>query len=178
MKNIPIGQVLKEKGYITEEQIQQALTFQKENKGKRLGAVLIEMGFVTEKQMLTALCEKLTLEIPPIETFPIELEAVKKIPRQLAVKYCLLAVSVSGNRLRIVINDPLNFYAIEDIRLITGMTIVVTLAEREQIEKAIEISYSEIEAKQVANTANNIADATILSLGREAQREAEAGDDQ
>ena len=178
MKNIPIGQVLKEKGYITEEQIEKALSYQKDNKGKRLGAVLIELGFVTESQMLTALCEKLGLEILPIETFPIDLEAVKKIPRQLAAKYCLLAVSVSGNRLKVVTNDPLNFYAIEDIRLITGMTIDVTLAEREQIEKAIEVNYSEIEAKQVANTANTIADATIVSLGREAQREAEAGDDQ
>ena len=41
-KNIPIGEVLKEYGYINEEQLSQALSYQKENRGKRLGGILIE----------------------------------------------------------------------------------------------------------------------------------------
>lgn len=49
IKNIPIGEVLKEYGYITEEQLQEALKAQKEQKGKRLGDLLIEMGFITER---------------------------------------------------------------------------------------------------------------------------------
>ena len=36
MKNVPIGQVLKEYGYITDAQIQQALAYQRENRDKRL----------------------------------------------------------------------------------------------------------------------------------------------
>ncbi|MEG2597244.1 MAG: ATPase, T2SS/T4P/T4SS family, partial [Oscillospiraceae bacterium] len=178
MKNIPIGEVLEEKGYVTESQVQEALVYQKKHKEKRLGSLLIEMGFVSEKQVLNALCDKLSLKILPLETYAIDLEAVKKIPKTLAVKYCLLAVSSNVNRLTIVMNDPLNFYAIEDIRLITGMTIDVTLAEKAQIEKTIEVAYSEIEAKQVVTTANTVADASILSLGQQAQREAENSDDQ
>ena len=53
-KIVPIGEVLKEYGYITDEQIKQALEFQKtdEGKGKRLGDLLLELGFVSEKQVL------------------------------------------------------------------------------------------------------------------------------
>ncbi len=37
-KNIRIGDVLQELGYINEDQINQAVAYQKENKGVRLGA--------------------------------------------------------------------------------------------------------------------------------------------
>ena len=52
MKNIPIGEVLKEYSYITEEQLQQALAAQKQNRSRRLGEILEDMGFVTERQKL------------------------------------------------------------------------------------------------------------------------------
>ena len=131
MKNIPIGEVLKEKGYITEEQLQAALSYQKEHRdsGKRLGAVLIDMGFITDRQLLTAMGDKLNMRILSLETFPIDAEAVKKIPRPLAAKYHALAVAADGRRLSVVINDPLDFYGIEDIRQVTGMTLDISLAE-------------------------------------------------
>ena len=58
-KNIRIGDVLQELGYINEDQINQAVAYQKENKGVRLGAALIALGFITEKQMLEALGKRL-----------------------------------------------------------------------------------------------------------------------
>lgn len=59
MKNIPIGEVLKEYGYISEEQLQTALAEQKKDRSKRLGQHLIDLGFISEKQMLKALSDKL-----------------------------------------------------------------------------------------------------------------------
>ena len=47
LKNIRIGDVLKESGYVNDEQIGQALRYQKEHKGMRLGGALIELGFMT-----------------------------------------------------------------------------------------------------------------------------------
>ena len=57
MKMIPIGEVLKEQGYINEEQLQQALDAQKQDRSKRLGQHLIDLGFVSEEQTLQALCK-------------------------------------------------------------------------------------------------------------------------
>lgn len=153
MRNIPIGEVLREKGIITQEQLDEALREQRrtQGSGKRLGSILIEKGFVTEQQTLAALGEKLNLHILPLETFPVEIDAVKKIPRSLASSYCLLAVAVTGSRLTVVINDPLNLYGIEDIRQTTGMEIDIALAERAKIEHAIEVYYSEIETKATAD---------------------------
>ena len=44
IRNVRIGDVLKEYGYVTEEQISAALAYQKEHKGVRLGAALTDMG--------------------------------------------------------------------------------------------------------------------------------------
>ena len=49
LKTIPIGEVLKEQGYINDEQLQQALAAQKKDRSKRLGQHLIDLGFVTEE---------------------------------------------------------------------------------------------------------------------------------
>ncbi len=149
MTNIPIGEVLKEKGYITEEQLGAALDAHRQS-GKRVGDVLVDLGFVTERQILTAMAQKLNLRLLSLETYPIDIEAVRRIPRALADKYCVIAVSQTGQRLTVVIDDPLKFYGIEDVRQLTGMTVDIALAEKQEIEHAIEVYYSELEAKAAA----------------------------
>lgn len=178
MKNIPIGELLKEKGYITEQQLNEALEYHKGHRDKRLGKVLIELGFVTERQILTAMCEKLNLRMLPVETYPIDVEAVRKIPRTLAEKYCVLAVTLANKRLTIVIDDPLNFYGIEDIRQVTGMSLDITVAERDKIEHAIDVYYSEIEAKQAASTVMTDDERALSNVSAEAIRELEDGNDE
>ena len=85
MKNIPIGEVLKEYGYISEEQLQTALAEQKKDRSKRLGQHLIDLGFISEKQMLKALSDKLNEPLVDMNNVEIEVDAVAKIPKTLAL---------------------------------------------------------------------------------------------
>ena len=86
LQNLPIGEVLKEYGYITQEQIDQALQFQKTQSGKkvRFGTLLQEMGFVTETQVLEALGKKLDLQMVNLEEYEVNVDVVAKVPKQLA----------------------------------------------------------------------------------------------
>ena len=86
MKMIPIGEVLKEQGYINEEQLQQALDAQKQDRSKRLGQHLIDLGFVSEEQTLQALSVKLGEPFVNLNNINIDTEAVGKIPEPLAMK--------------------------------------------------------------------------------------------
>lgn len=153
MKNIPIGEVLKEDGYITQSQIDEALENQRQS-GKRLGSILVEMGFVSEKQMLQALGKRLNLSFVNLSKIHINIDAVSKIPKQFAVKYNIIALKEEDGRLCIAMSDPLNFYAQEDIKQITGMQLEIFLAEADSINRAIASSYSEAEAKIAAKNAN------------------------
>lgn len=153
-KNIPIGEVLKEYGYITEEQIAEAVAYQKKNRGKRFGAILIELGFVTEKQMLEALAARLDLKKVEIDRLIVESAAVERIPRQLAEKYLILGVALQNEKLTIAVNDPLDLYGLEDIRQTTGCELSLLLSEKEPLTRAIQYHYADIGAKQASRQAN------------------------
>lgn len=153
-KNIPIGEVLKEYGYITDEQIAKAVAYQKQNRGKRFGAILIELGFVSEEQMLEALAARLDLKKVEIDRLAVDSEAVAKIPQQLAEKYLILGVKYQGNTLTVVVNDPLNFYGLEDVRQTTGCELSLLLSQKDALTKAIHYYYADIGAKRASRQAN------------------------
>ncbi len=156
-----LGEVLIEAGYITEEQLNFALGLQKSQTGKkRLGEVLIENNIITEDRLLTALAKRLNIKYVSMSDAPVDLQAVAKIPKNVANKYCLIAVSIERFVLRININDPLDYYAIEDIKLITGMQLEVQICKKSEILKAISEHYSEIETQKAAHGANETATQT------------------
>jgi type IV pilus assembly protein PilB len=162
VKNIPIGEVLKEYGYITEEQLQKALAYQKEHREKRLGTILMELGFVTEKQMIEALGQRLGLKTVELSQLTVKIEAVEKVPKQLAVRYHVLPVDTDGQTLTLVTNDPLNFYGLEDIRQLTGMNQEVQLAELAPLNKAIDYFYAEVNARMAAKDANQSIEEPVI----------------
>lgn len=170
-RNLRIGDVLKEYGYVTEEQITQALDYQKTHKGLRLGGALIEMGFVTEDKVLGALAEQLSERVIDISNEDVDIEAVKKIPRPLAEKYEMLAIKAQEGMLTVVVNDPLNFYGIEDIHQTTGMQLEIVLCQRKELNNAINFYYSEVQARAAASIANEsfeqIADSDEFNIDEE-----------
>ncbi|MCL2350320.1 MAG: Flp pilus assembly complex ATPase component TadA, partial [Defluviitaleaceae bacterium] len=157
-QQLRLGEVLVETGCITPEQLQHALELQKTSPTRmRLGEVLIEQNITTENRLNTALATRLNIKYVSMNDVQIDLEAVKKIPKSIATKHCLLAVAAEGNNLVINISDPLNYYAIEDVRLITHMQVEVQVCNRNEIMQAISESYAEIETQKAAVGANESA---------------------
>lgn len=163
-KNIRIGDILINAGFIREEQLQEALAYQKVDKSKRLGAILVDYGYVTESQLLEALSKRLNVLVLDLKDTVIDLEAAGKIPQNIAFKYTLIPIGEENNHLVVAMNDPLDFYAIEDLRLITNMNIDVVLAQREVILETIRKSYTEIEARKAASAANKTVEGSSLSF--------------
>lgn len=156
-----LGEVLLDAGYITEEQLEHALYVQKSSVNKkRLGEVLIESNLITENHMLTALAKRLNIKHVSLSDSRVDLEAVAKIPKTVAVKHCLIAIGIERSILRIIINDPLNYYAIEDVKLITHMQLEVQISNKSDILQAINEFYSEIETQKAASGANETAKTT------------------
>ena len=172
--NLRIGEVLMERNYITQEQMEQALAYQKEHREKRVGQILIELGFVTEAQVLEALAARLGLEIVSIGQMQVDLTAVRMIPRELAEKQNLLAVGFADKSLEVVTNDPLNYFAFEEVRQLTGCQVVIRLSEMGPLQSAIRYYYAEVGAQQAAQTANeDFAERNVEMLQVE---ESESGD--
>ena len=153
-KNLRIGEILEEKGYVTGEQMSQALAYQKEHREMRVGQILMELGFVTENQVLEALANRLNLEIVEVSQIQVNLQAVGMISRELAEKNLFLPVSLKGKVLGLVTNDPLNYFALEEVKQQTGCQLEIYLSEELPLRKAISYYYAEVNARNAAEQAN------------------------
>ena len=87
MKNIRLGDVLIEFGYITPDQLNTALAYQKEHRDLRVGQALQELGYVNERQVLEALAQRLQIKLVDIAHTPVDVAVVEKVPQELAQKY-------------------------------------------------------------------------------------------
>lgn len=153
-KNLRIGEILEEKGYVTGEQMSQALAYQKEHREMRVGQILMKLGFVTENQVLEALANRLNLEIVEVSQIQVDLQAVGMISRELAEKNLFLPVSLKGKVLGLVTNDPLNYFALEEVKQQTGCQLEIYLSEEVPLRKAISYYYAEVNARNAAEQAN------------------------
>lgn len=84
------------------------------------------------------------------------------------------AVRASEGSLEIVTNDPLNYFAFEEVRQLTGCHVVIRLSELGPLQSAIRYYYAEVGAQQAAQTANEGfagSDAELVRI-----EESESGD--
>lgn len=136
-----LGDLLVELGYITEDQVKDAIKIQKST-GKRLGRIFVEQGLITEESLLNLL--ELQLGIPRIdlELIDVDMKAVSTISEALAKKYNLIPVKFREGHLVVAMSDPLNIFAEEDVTLSSGYKIEVGIAMEKEINEAIAKYYS------------------------------------
>lgn len=142
MRNIRIGDYLVEEGHISPEQLQQVLDHQHESgEGKRFGEVLVEMGFMSDVKFAQALSGKLKVPYVDLNSVDIDGEIARKVPQDLAERNCVIAINMTGRRLTVATDDPVNFNILEDIKVKTGYDCIPVLATRAAIKKAIGKAY-------------------------------------
>lgn len=152
--NLRIGEILEERGYVTPKQMGEALAYQKEHRDKRIGQILIELNFVSEEQVLEALASRLEMEIVDVASSQVDLEAVAMVDKELAEKNLFLPLSVKNHTMVLVTNDPLNYFALEEVRQQTGCYLQICLSQEKPLRQAISYYFAEVGAKQAAIQAN------------------------
>ncbi len=131
-----LGEILISAGCLTNEKLASALELQK-TEGERLGRILINHGIVTEKQMLEALHTQMGFPCVDIETIEIPDTVIRIIPFAIVKKYNAVPVKLENGYLTVVMEDPLNFMAVEDIRMATQCEIIPALSYIRGIQNTI-----------------------------------------
>ncbi|WP_134700010.1 GspE/PulE family protein [Ammoniphilus sp. YIM 78166] len=135
-----LGDLLVESGLITPQQLQQALEEQKDS-GLKLGDLLIARGYITEQQKIELLEFQLGIPHVQLHRQKIDDKAVRLIPMNLAKKHQALPLRIESGKLIVAMSDPLDYYAIDDLRMSTDMLIEVVIATKEELNRAISRSY-------------------------------------
>jgi len=139
-KYLRLGDLLLSVGAITQEQLDDALKFQKTT-GHRLGQALIEGKFITERQLIEALQMQLGVEYIDLASARIPTEMAKLVPRSIARRHGVVPVKLVRDELYLAMSDPLNFIAIEEVRAATQKRIVPMITTREAAERAVAALY-------------------------------------
>ncbi len=148
-KKLRIGDLLMQYGIITEGQLRDALTKQKVDGGK-IGEVLIKLGFVTQQNINEVLEFQLGIPFVDLEEYEIDKEATKSITESLAKRHVLIPIKMTETELYVAMEDPLNIFAIDDVKIFSGKEIVPMLANELSILKAIDIHYGKQQAMDAA----------------------------
>jgi len=133
-------EALKESKLLNEKQLKKALDISKK-KGGNLGAILIEQDLIKEKDLAFLLSSSLNLPVLNLSRFKIDSEIIKLIPEKLARQYNLIPVSLMGKNLTICMADPLNIFAIDDVKALTHYNIEPVISTEREIAETIQNSY-------------------------------------
>ena len=134
-------QILTENKILTPEQLNRALEIQKQ-KGGRLSNILVSLKLVNEKDLMLALSKSLHIPFINLAKLNISQEVIKIIPEDVARHYQLVPVSKIGSNLTVAVSDPLNIFALDDIRALTNYKVKSVLSTEEEIKEALRRYYS------------------------------------
>ncbi len=142
-----VGELLISKGLLTQEQLSEALLYQKKE-GLKLGKALIEMGYISKDDFLTTLAEQLNVDLVTGDMLiNISPDVVYKIPQEIALKYNVLPVKFDQKteKLYVATEHPEDIILLENLKSIVSMNIVTMLADGDDIASGIRKLYSEIQ---------------------------------
>ncbi len=160
-----LGDLLIAAGTITPEELDMGLQRQKETK-ERLGAALISAGIITEAELIEALRLQLGIEYIDLSKTTIPISMAQVVPKNIAKQFQVVPVRMERDELYLAMSDPMNFYAIEEVKKAVRKKIVPMIATTEGVEHAILVLYG-----------NEGAARAIEAMKREAPTEEDNGEE-
>lgn len=135
-----LGDMLIDAQKLSSEQLSAALDIQR-NTGKRLGEVLVSEGFIAQEEIIRLLETQLGIPQINLKRFVIDPKSVRLVPENLARKHVLIAVQNDGVFITVAMSDPLNYFALDDVKMTTGMDVKPVIAAQDDILASIERYY-------------------------------------
>ncbi|MCK5492021.1 MAG: hypothetical protein KAJ14_02795 [Candidatus Omnitrophica bacterium] len=136
----PLGQLLVERGVITNSQLRKSLEIHQQEQGL-IGEIIVKLGFAKEEDI--AYCLSLQYGFPylPLENYEISAEVVSLVPKSVCSHYCLVLIDQIGKTLTIAMANPLNDHAIEDLEDLTSCDIQIFVSTPSDIRNCIDKFY-------------------------------------
>ncbi len=134
-----MGQVLLDSGLLTPEQLTEARQARRD--GESTTDVLVRQGVITPRDAAMALSLQLNLPLIDLKRHAVQPEAVALVPQEIAYRYGLIPLEVIDDELILVMEDPLDIQALEDVSIRAKMRIKPAVGVRDDIQEALQLYY-------------------------------------
>ncbi|UCH01214.1 MAG: type IV-A pilus assembly ATPase PilB, partial [Deltaproteobacteria bacterium] len=135
-----IGELLCKEGQITSFQLQEALKYQKKNKG-RLGSILLRLGYIEEETIANVLSRMLNYPAVIISKTSPDPEALKILPYNVAKKYMAFPLKTKEGALEVCMAEPTDTSAVEELQYEVRKDLTVCVSTEKDIIDAYKKYY-------------------------------------
>ncbi len=143
-----LGDLLIEAGVITPEQLDYALS--NKSRDEKLGDFLIRENYLTEQQLIEVLEFQLGVPHINLNQYSIDPELLQLVPGSLAKRAKIMPIRRDKNKLFIAMADPMDYFAIEEVRMATGCQIETSIAAKDDLYRTITKYYDLQESMDAA----------------------------
>ncbi|MFZ5801051.1 MAG: GspE/PulE family protein [Candidatus Omnitrophota bacterium] len=151
-----LTEILIKHNLIRQQDLEKALAEQKE-KGGRLSDILVQLGLISESDLTLVLSQSLGLPPLDLSRVKVDPEVLKIIPNEVARSYQIIPISKIGKSLTLAMADPLNIFAIDDVKTLTGYEINPIIGKPKDIMTAIETYYAEDSSEVIGSLLKDIS---------------------
>ncbi len=147
--NKKIGELLIEHKLITYEQLEEALTVQK-NTRELLGKILVNRGVVTEKDVVRMYAQQQGVYFVDLSKMKVTAAMAKSIPSHVCQRHKVIALNKDDKKVVLAMVNPLDIFALDDVKLVTGLDVQPVIAMPQEIEGLISKFFSVDESTKEA----------------------------
>jgi len=130
-----LGEILRQRGLVSEEDIARALEVQK-RQGGALGTILVEMGRITQQQLMEALSEQFGMEVVDLPNMEIPKAVVERVEYSVASTYKVMPIRWDGTTLTVAMANPLDVAVLDDLRTLLGCEVRGAVSNEKDILEA------------------------------------------
>jgi type II secretory ATPase GspE/PulE/Tfp pilus assembly ATPase PilB-like protein len=160
MSTFRLGDILKTKGLISDNQLKISLVHQKVT-GELLGDIFVRLGFITSKELGKTLADQFKIEFIDLSEYPISEDALKMIPKDIAEREEFIPIEIENGKMNIGVTNPSNIGAVDRVVNITKDYPKVFLVDPDSFHDSLESSYYFLE-----NPIQERMDSIIKEMGK------------
>jgi type II secretion system protein E len=139
-QQMPLGEILKNDGVITEDELRRALQEQRSTR-ERLGKILIKNNYASQEEILSSLGKQFGMKVISLHGYTLDEDVLDTIAPPFAHLYKVIPLQKKNGVLTVALADPLNVHALDDLRLIIDGQVNPVIAPEDQVMAAIEKYY-------------------------------------
>jgi len=145
-----LGRILIKMGKLNRTQVNEALEFQKKNPSP-IGQILIEMGYISDEDVQLALAAQVGMEMIDLGKSDIPQEIASLLPSQVANTYRVIPLDYepSSKLLTVALDSPDNFRATDDLQTLMDYQIKPTLITTDDMDAALARYYPADEPESI-----------------------------
>lgn len=140
-KKLKLGELLLYAGKLTQNQLDNALDIQKKT-GKKLGEIVVSEKYTTEDDIIEVLEFQLGIPHVDLDKYEVNPAVATLIPENIVRRYELIAIDKKDTILIVAMTDPLNIFALDDVKLFVKSDIQPVISTKEKLIKVIDKFYS------------------------------------